>query len=66
MPISIPSQNPNQQQRAPLSLDYEFQSGRYEGEPLWQVIENDPEYVTFLCDELGLELEAYETLQKKL
>ena len=39
----------------PTGLDDEFRFGKYEGEPVWVVLEEDPRYVRWLIEEADLE-----------
>ena len=48
----------------PLTPDDRMPFGKYEGEPVWQVIQNDHEYITWLIEEADVDFQlsnrAYE------
>lgn len=42
----------------PMSLDDEFKFGKqHKGEPLWQVMQNDLDYVAFLVEDASMDFE---------
>ena len=41
----------------PLTPDDAMPFGKYEGEPVWQVIQNDHEYITWLLENTDVEFD---------
>lgn len=54
----------------PMTPDDEFRFGKHKGLPLWQVIEEDPSYITWLIEDADmafeLDNEAWELYQDEI
>lgn len=51
----------------PLTPDDTLRFGKHKGKEVWQVIEDDPDWLRWAMENIGLELdnEAFNLLQKK-